>query len=70
MGEWWFGFISFSLNSQLLLKPGTERSIAVYMIGLFTLSAALRVFQIPNFLHLTPAAIKKHCEALKCNPFI
>lgn len=23
------------------------------------------IFQIPNFLHLTPAAIKKHCEALK-----
>lgn len=23
------------------------------------------MFQIPNFLHLTPAAIKKHCEALK-----
>lgn len=25
----------------------------------------LFLFQIPNFLHLTPAAIKKHCEALK-----
>ncbi|TSK13436.1 28S ribosomal protein S35, mitochondrial [Bagarius yarrelli] len=25
----------------------------------------VRVLQIPNFLHLTPAAIKKHCEALK-----
>lgn len=27
------------------------------------------LFQIPNFLHLTPAAIKKHCEALKRNVF-
>lgn len=23
------------------------------------------LFQIPNFLHLTPPAIKKHCAALK-----
>lgn len=29
----------------------------------------LELIKIPNFLHLTPAAIKKHCEALKpfCN---
>lgn len=25
----------------------------------------LELIKIPNFLHLTPAAIKKHCEALK-----
>lgn len=25
----------------------------------------LELMKIPNFLHLTPAAIKKHCEALK-----
>lgn len=46
------------------------RSSAVYLIGLFTQSAAHHLFQIPNFLHLTPAAIKKHCEALKRNTFI
>ncbi|TRY91474.1 hypothetical protein DNTS_027218 [Danionella cerebrum] len=28
----------------------------------------LELIKIPNFLHLTPAAIKKHCEALK--PFL
>ncbi|XP_020790766.1 28S ribosomal protein S35, mitochondrial [Boleophthalmus pectinirostris] len=27
--------------------------------------ANLELIKIPNFLHLTPAAIKKHCEALK-----
>lgn len=27
----------------------------------------MHLFQIPNFLHLTPSAIKKHCEALKRN---
>ena len=25
----------------------------------------LELLKIPNFLHLTPVAIKKHCEALK-----
>lgn len=40
------------------------------MIGLFTQSAPHHLFQIPNFLHLTPAAIKKHCEALKRNTLI
>uniref|UniRef100_A0A8C5C2E1 Small ribosomal subunit protein mS35 mitochondrial conserved domain-containing protein n=1 Tax=Gadus morhua TaxID=8049 RepID=A0A8C5C2E1_GADMO len=28
----------------------------------------LELIKIPNFLHLTPAAIKKHCEALKRKP--
>lgn len=28
-------------------------------------SGNLELIKIPNFLHLTPAAIKKHCEALK-----
>lgn len=31
----------------------------------------LELVKIPNFLHLTPAAIKKHCDAIKkfCTPF-
>lgn len=28
------------------------------------------LLQVPNFLHLTPAAIKKHCEALKRMSYI
>ena len=33
---------------------------------MLTLTLTHNLLQIPNFLHLTPAAIKKHCEALKC----
>ncbi|VDP07538.1 unnamed protein product [Soboliphyme baturini] len=33
--------------------------------------ANLELMKIPNFLHLTPAAIKRHCEAIKrfCTPW-
>jgi len=31
--------------------------------------ANAELMKIPNFLHLTPAHVKKHCEALKCKNF-
>jgi len=32
--------------------------------------ANAELMKIPNFLHLTPAHVKKHCEALKGKNFL
>lgn len=50
----------------------TARTVFIFYLFLvkcwaFTQILTHTLFQIPNFLHLTPAAIKKHCEALKRN---
>lgn len=48
-------------------------SLCAFKLGTFLLFAnqhPVTILQVPNFLHLTPAAIKKHCEALKRTSFI
>uniref|UniRef100_A0A8R1HW53 MRP-S28 domain-containing protein n=1 Tax=Caenorhabditis japonica TaxID=281687 RepID=A0A8R1HW53_CAEJA len=46
-------------------RPNTEKRAP------FKKEGNLELVKIPNFLHLTPAAIQQHCEAIKkfCTPF-